>query len=177
MSSKKRWSNLIISLIGAGIIAAYDLYGQSCASYSGNNLFGIELRHLGLFYMGMLILLNLLRKELILLLLLSFGVGAEIYLIGFQITNEVYCYYCLAFEAIIALLFLLNLKMSQGSIAGILIFAGFIIIAGFTFFLVFFKGAVVSSFVLTSSPCLKTGALRRFFGNNKYLILRFLSKN
>ena len=73
--------------------------------------------------MGMLILLNLLRKELILLLLLSFGVGAEIYLIGFQITNEVYCYYCLAFEAIIALLFLLNLKMSQGSIAGILIFA------------------------------------------------------
>jgi len=90
--------------------------------------------------MGMLILLNLLRKELILLLLLSFGVGAEIYLIGFQITNEVYCYYCLAFEAIIALLFLLNLKMSQGSIAGILIFAGFIIIAGFTFFLVFFTG-------------------------------------
>jgi len=56
----------------------------------------------------MLILLNLLRKELILLLLLSFGVGAEIYLIGFQITNEVYCYYCLAFEAIIALLFLVN---------------------------------------------------------------------
>jgi len=139
MSSKKRWINLIISLIGIGVVMFYNLCEESCAYLQGS-IFGIEMKYLGLFYMGMLIAFNLLRRDLVLLSLLSFGVGAEIYLIGFQIVSGVYCYYCLGFGAVVVLLFLLNFTMSKKAVIGVSIIAGFILFA------VLFKGMVTPAY-------------------------------
>lgn len=139
MSSKKRWINLIISLIGIGVVMFYNLCEESCAYLQGS-IFGIEMKYFGLFYMGMLIAFNLLRRDLVLLSLLSFGVGAEIYLIGFQIVSGVYCYYCLGFGAVVVLLFLLNFTMSKKAVIGISIIVGFIL------FMVLFKGIVTPAY-------------------------------
>lgn len=139
MSSKKRWINLIISLIGIGVVMFYNLCEESCAYLQGS-IFGIEMKYLGLFYMGMLIAFNLLRRDLVLLSLLSFGVGAEIYLVGFQIVGGAYCYYCLGFGAVVVLLFLLNFTMSKKAVIGISIIGGFIL------FIVLFKGIVTPAY-------------------------------
>jgi len=139
MSSKKRWINLIISLIGIGVVVLYNLCEESCAYLQGS-IFGIEMKYFGLFYMGMLIAFNLLRRDLVLLSLLSFGVGAEIYLIGFQIVSGVSCYYCLGFGAVVVLLFLLNFTMSKKAVIGVSIIAGFILFA------VLFKGMVTPAY-------------------------------
>lgn len=139
MSSKKRWINLIISLIGIGVVMFYNLCEESCAYLQGS-IFGIEMKYFGLFYMGMLIAFNLLRRDLVLLSLLSFGVGAEMYLIGFQIVNGIYCDYCLGFGAVVVLLFLLNFTMSKKAVIGISIIVGFIL------FVVLFKGIVTPAY-------------------------------
>jgi thiol-disulfide isomerase/thioredoxin len=139
MSSKKRWINLSISLIGIGVVMSYNLCEESCAYLQGS-IFGIEMKYFGLFYMGMLIAFNLLRRDLVLLSLLSFGVGAEIYLIGFQIVSGIYCYYCLGFGAVVVLLFLLNFTMSKKAVIGISIIVGFILFVGL------FKGIVTPAY-------------------------------
>ncbi len=43
-----------------------------------------------------------------LLVLLSSGIGIEVYLVGFQIWYNIYCYYCLAFGGILMLQFFVN---------------------------------------------------------------------
>ncbi|MDH5202790.1 MAG: thioredoxin domain-containing protein [Nitrospirota bacterium] len=134
-NSKKRWINFILLLIGIGIIVYYSVCEESCAYLKGT-IFGIELKYLGLFYMGMLIAFNFLKRELIILSLLSLGIGAEIYLIGFQIVSGEYCYYCLGFGAVVVFLFILNFKYSKKAIIGISIITGFIL------FVVLFKGMV-----------------------------------
>ncbi|MDI6890127.1 MAG: thioredoxin domain-containing protein [Thermodesulfovibrionales bacterium] len=133
--ARKYWINVIVSLIGIGIILLYSICGESC-EYLQGGILDIELKYLGLLYMGMLIFFSLRKRDLVLLSLLSFGTGAEIYLLGFQIRNLVYCYYCLAFGAIVLLLFLLNLNMSKKTLMGISLFLGFIL------FSIFFQGAV-----------------------------------
>ncbi|MEW6161879.1 MAG: thioredoxin domain-containing protein [Nitrospirota bacterium] len=135
ISSKKYWISTIISLIGIGIVLPYGICGESC-SYPRGSIFSIDLKYLGVLYMGMLILFNPLRRSFIFLFLLSFGLGAEIYLLGFQIRNLIQCYYCLAFGAIIIILFLLNFDMSKK----ILMTASLIL--GFILFLIFFQGIV-----------------------------------
>ena len=130
---KKKWINIVISLIGMGIPLLYHLCGESC-SYLRGSIFSIDLKYLGVIYMGLLILFNLLRRNSIFLFLLSFGLGAEVYLIAFQIKNFISCYYCFAFGAVILSLFLLNLDMSKKILMGASLTLGFII------FLIFFHG-------------------------------------
>lgn len=133
--NKKYWINTIISFTGIGIIVLYSLCGGSCL-YLRGSIFSIDLKHLGIFYMGMLIVFNLLKRDLIFLSLLSSGLGAEIYLSGFQLKNSVYCYYCLALGATILILFLLNLNKSKKAFIGISLILGLIL------FLIFFQGIV-----------------------------------
>ena len=87
----------------------------------------------------------------IFLILLSFGIGAELYLIGFQIMNSVYCSYCLSFGAVIVLLFALNFDRSRKTFMTAALFLGFI------FFLVLFHG--------TATPVYAADTLLPSFGN------------
>jgi len=135
VGAKKYWINIILSLIGVGIILLYRICGETC-SYLGGSIFSIELEYLGILYMGLLILFTLLRKSSAFLFLLSFGLGAEIYLFGFQISNFVQCYYCFGFGAVIVTLFLLNLNMAKK------VFIGVSLILGLILFSIFFQGGV-----------------------------------
>lgn len=135
ISSWKYWVTIVVSLIGMVIVFLYGICGESCAYLKGS-IFSIDLKYVGLLYMGILLLLTILRRRSLFLFLLSSGLGAEIYLTGFQIHNAVYCYYCLAFGAVILILFLVNFDMSKK------IFIGVSLVLGFVLFSIFFLGLV-----------------------------------
>jgi uncharacterized membrane protein len=111
MIRKNHWINIGLFIVGIVIALLYSVCEESC-KYLQGSLFGVKLNYLGILFMGVLALSNLLKKNAILLILLSFGIGAELYLIGFQIMNGVYCSYCLSFGAVIFLLFALNFERS-----------------------------------------------------------------
>jgi hypothetical protein len=139
LTYKKRWINIILSLSGIAISVLYSFCKESC-TYLEGSLLGLTLNYLGIFYMGMLILSNLLKKWMVFLFLLSFGMGAELRLLEFQINNSVYCYYCLSFGAIIFLLFFLNFERSKK----IFIIASLVL--GLILFTVLFKGSTTPAY-------------------------------
>ena len=90
---------------------------------------------MGIAYVTVLILFNLLKQDRIIGMLLSAGVGVEVFLVGFQVVHDTYCPYCLAFAAIILLQFFLNFRMSSKKVIV------FCLIAGFLAFALFFRGS------------------------------------
>ena len=132
--TKKFWLNMLLGL--AGIVSAV-LHGfceDSCLYLKGD-FFGFALDYLGIAYMCSLIISYLLRNKSVFLLLLSFGIGGEIYLVGFQVNHGIYCSYCLLFGAFLFLMFLLNFEWSKKAF----IAAG--LLTGFLIFSVFFEGS------------------------------------
>ncbi len=135
IGTTKYWFNIIFPLIGMGIAILYSFCEGSCAYLKGS-IFSVDLKNVGILYMGLILIFSLLRKSFVVLLLLSLGLGAEIYLIAFQIKYLIACYFCLAFGAVIFILFLLNLDASKK----ILVTASIII--GFILFSLFFQSIV-----------------------------------
>jgi hypothetical protein len=135
-SNKKCIINIILSIIGIGIVLFYGICGGTC-SYLKGALFGIDLKYAGFFYMIIIIIMNILKRNFFVLLSVSFALGIEVYLIGFQITYYTFCPFCLAFGIIIIGQFILNFNWSKKwyiiSCIGI----------GFFFFFFFFKGSVI----------------------------------
>ncbi len=150
LAHKKHWINIGLTVIGIIIALLYSACEESC-TYLYGSLFGVKLNYLGIFYMGALALANFLRRNAISLILLSLGIGAELYLIGFQIMNSVYCYYCLSFGVVIFLLFALNFERSRKTFLTVGLFLGFIL------FLVLFQG--------TATPVYAADTLIPSFGN------------
>jgi thiol:disulfide interchange protein DsbA len=103
--------------------------------------------------MGTLVALGLFGLRDYRLLLLSAGVGAEVFLIGFQVQNDVFCPYCLSFGAVLLLLFAINLDWSKRKLVSI--FA----VLGLLFFVVFFDGSV--------TPAFAAEPLKPSFGNGR----------
>ena len=93
---KNHWINIGLFIVGIVIALLYSVCEESC-TYLQGSIFGVKLNYLGILFMGVLALSNLLKRNAIFLILLSFGIGAELYLIGFQIMNSMYCSYCLSF--------------------------------------------------------------------------------
>jgi len=139
LTAKKNLLNIILPVIGIGVIILYMICKESCVYLEGS-LFGLPLNYLGIMYMVMLVLSNLLKKGEVFILLLSFGLGAEFRLLGFQIHNNVYCYYCLSFGGVVFLLFLLNLEKSKK------IFISVFLILGLILFTIFFKGSTTPAY-------------------------------
>jgi thiol:disulfide interchange protein DsbA len=92
----------------------------------------------------MILILALMRRPLLCLFLLAFGVGGEIFLIGYQVRSGVYCPYCLAFAATLFLAFIINFQRSRRWLTALA--AG----AGLIFFLLFFSGS--ASLVYAAGP-------------------------
>lgn len=138
-SSSKRFWTILLALTGMAITIAYAFCLGSC-SYLKGDIFGIDLKYLGIFYMAVVAALAFLQKPLLLLLMLSFGVGGEIFLVGFQVQSGVYCPYCLAFGATILGAFAVNFDRHRKAAATLAI------AAGLTFFLLFFSGSATPAF-------------------------------
>lgn len=98
-----------ICLGAAGILTMilYTVCDTSC-SYLKGDIFGIDLKWIGIGYMAVIIAFALFKQEACLRMLLAAGIGVEIYLITFQFREDVFCPFCLAFGAIVIAAFILN---------------------------------------------------------------------
>ena len=150
--SGKEKLNILLALAGIVLVFVYAYCGDSC-SYLQGSLFGIDLKYLGILFMGTLVAFSLFGLREYRLFLLSAGAGAEAFLIGFQVRHDVFCPYCLAFGAVLLLLFAINLDWGRRRLIGI--FAALGLLA----FVAFFNGSVTPSFA--AEP------LKPVFGNGR----------
>ncbi len=134
-ASKRNLVNILIALIGIGIIVLYSVCGQSCLYLKGNIL-SLDLKYFGILFMGVVIFLTLLKTRSLLLFLLSCAIGVEIHLVAFQVNTGVYCPYCLAFGVALVSLFIFNFDYSKK------IHAIIFIIFGLLVFSFLFEGSV-----------------------------------
>jgi thiol:disulfide interchange protein DsbA len=130
----KRILTILLALTGMAITIGYAICLGACSSLKGD-IFGIDLKYFGIFYMAVILVLAWLRKPLLCLLLLAFGAGGEIFLVGFQVLNDVYCRYCLAFGATILLSLAVNFDRNRKALTALAA------AAGLGFFLLFFSGS------------------------------------
>ncbi|MCE5264957.1 MAG: thioredoxin domain-containing protein [Deltaproteobacteria bacterium] len=132
--SRRRILTLLLALVGIAVTLAYIVCLGACSALKGDIL-GIDLKYLGIFYMAVVFLLAWLRKPLLCFLLLAFGAGGEIFLIGYQVKSGVYCPFCLGFGTTVLLACAVNFDRSRKA------WAALAAAAGLLFFLLFFSGS------------------------------------
>jgi uncharacterized membrane protein len=130
---------MALSAVAIGVIVFYSICGNSC-SYLKGNILGIELQYIGIAFMAALIFLNVVKKDLLILISLSAGIGVEIFLLGFQVVHSKYCPYCLIFGAIILAQFALSFRWTNKW------FAISSMIVGFALFALLFEGSAFPSY-------------------------------
>lgn len=135
--------NVILPLLGMGLMIFYSLCDTSCRYLKGN-LLGMELQDVGIFFMGLLLALNLPLPnrcgnmgEYLRTALISGALGGEVLLVRFQIVNDTYCPLCLAFGACVVALFAVNFAVMRKPLA----LGAFL--AGLGVFSLFFSGSVL----------------------------------
>jgi len=98
---------IILAAGGIGLMFFYTWCDTTC-SYLQGDLFGIDLKYIGMAYMVVLVVLSLCRLSDAIRILLATGIGVEIFLVLFQWREDVFCPFCLAFGLIVVLLYLLH---------------------------------------------------------------------
>jgi thiol-disulfide isomerase/thioredoxin len=101
---------IMLSVIGIGLMAYYDYCDTTC-SYLKGDIFGIDLKHIGIAYMTVIIVFAVFKQTSFVRALLAMGLGVEIHLYAFQMQNDVYCPFCLAFSATLILSFIINYEV------------------------------------------------------------------
>lgn len=137
--ARRRLLTVLLALSGIGVTIAYITCFGACSSLSGA-IWGVDLKYLGILYMGGILLLTLVRKPLPLLLSFAFGAGGEIVLIGIQVEGGVYCPFCLIFAAIVFLGLALHFDRARKGITALAA------VAGLLFFFLFFSGSTTPAF-------------------------------
>ena len=122
-----RYLTAILAAIGIALMIFY-LYCATSCQYLKGSILGLDMEYLGMIYMGTVLLLCFAGGKKLLPLLLSFGIGGEVFLVGYQVMTGVYCPYCLAFAVIVVLMFAINFDrakirlMIASLLAGLLLF-------------------------------------------------------
>lgn len=129
----------ILAVLGAGVILFYISCEDSCRYLKGS-LWGLDLKYLGLFFLAVVLLLNSLKKDTLCLILLSFGLGGEIFLVGYQAINATYCPFCLAFGAVLIIMYFVNFDGTK------IVHAAIGVLAGFIFFFFSFTGSLTPAY-------------------------------
>lgn len=136
--------NILLPIVGIGLMIFYEVCDTSCSSLRGTFL-GIDLKYVGHFFMAVLLVLvafsfsPTLRTPVNYLwtMMLSGALGGEIILIRFQIVNDTFCPFCLAFGVCLLVLFIANFMQMNRYLA----VASFL--AGAGVFAQFFDGSVL----------------------------------
>ena len=129
----------LLGLAGLAILIIYKSCPGSCQYISGT-LLNIDLSLAGAVLMLSYLVLLLFKKELWAFRLIALALGGEVFLIGYQVVNQVFCPYCLSFSAAVIVLFLLHLRQARRLLTGILVISGFVI------FLLGFSGQLFPSY-------------------------------
>lgn len=135
--------NILLPASGVGLMIFYEVCDTSCSWLQGT-FAGVDLKVIGTLFMAVLLILSLLpafRFEAAVnhlrAMMISSALGGEILLVRFQIVNETYCPFCLAFGMCIFVLFASNFtKMNKYLALGALL-------AGIGAFWLFFEGSIL----------------------------------
>jgi thiol:disulfide interchange protein DsbA len=106
----KKYRNIItiaLSLIGIALMAYYDYCDTAC-SYLKGDVWGLDLKWVGIAYMTAIMVFAAFRQTPFVRALLAAGLGVEVHLYAFQVQNDVYCPFCLAFSVTLILSFIIN---------------------------------------------------------------------
>ncbi len=103
---------IALALIGIVLMFFYSVCDTSC-TYLKGDIFGIDLKYIGIGYMLAIIVLALFKQTALVRILLASGIGVEVYLVAFQFREDVFCPFCIAFGAIVILAFFLNYEKPQ----------------------------------------------------------------
>ena len=135
--------NVVFPITGVGLMIFYGVCDTSCSSLKGTFL-GVDLKVIGILYMAVLLVMTLLSVSgwaasagHLRTMLLSGALGGEILLVRFQVVNDTYCPFCLAFGSCILILFAVNFIEDEQ------ILALGACLAGIAAFALFFEGSVV----------------------------------
>ncbi|MDI6742308.1 MAG: thioredoxin domain-containing protein [Smithella sp.] len=101
---------IFLALVGIGIMAYYDYCDTAC-SYLKGDILGVDLKFVGIAYMAVIIVFAAFKQMNYVRALLAAGLGVEVYLYYFQIENEIYCPFCLAFSIMLISSFLINYEV------------------------------------------------------------------
>jgi hypothetical protein len=101
-----------LALIGIALMFFYTVCDTSC-SYLKGDIFGIDLKYVGIGYMLAIIGLALFKQQALVRSLFAAGIGVEVYLVAFQFREDVFCPFCLAFGAVVVLAFILHHEKPQ----------------------------------------------------------------
>ena len=151
--------NLILVLLGLTVMVYYITCKDSCAYLQGA-LMGLDLKYVGFIFLPVMGVLAILRQWPYLRAVLAGALGAELFLIGFQIRESVYCPYCLAIATIVVLAFIANYerpeRMHGMSFLGMVRFPwparlgpiplSVFVLAGFLFVWLTFSGSVLPAY-------------------------------
>jgi len=102
---------IILAVIGVGLMAFYAVCDTSC-SYLRGDIFGIDLKYVGVGYMAFIILLSLLKQADLMRMFVAAGIGVEVFLVSFQVSENVFCPFCLSFGILVLLMYLINYERS-----------------------------------------------------------------
>ncbi len=136
---QKKTLTLLLAGLGMVDIVLY-LYCSDACLYLKGSLLGLDLEYLGILFMAAIVVSVLLKKDPLTFLMLSLGIGAELFLVGYQVVKNQYCPFCLAFGGLVALMFILNFDKQK-------IYLMFLSLTlGLLFFLFFFTGSLTPAF-------------------------------
>jgi thiol:disulfide interchange protein DsbA len=91
-------------------MAYYDYCDTAC-SYLKGDIWGINLKWVGIAYMTAIIVFAAFKQTSFVRALLATGLGVEVHLYAFQAQNDVYCPFCLAFSVMLILSFIINYEV------------------------------------------------------------------
>jgi hypothetical protein len=98
---------VLLAVAGIVIMAYYASCDTGC-SYLRGNIFEIDLKYIGVGYMGALITLALFKQADLIRMLVAAGIGVEVFLVSFQMRENVLCPFCLSFGIIVILMYFIN---------------------------------------------------------------------
>lgn len=136
---RKRLLTVLLAGTNIGIMFFYSLCDTACLYLKGDIL-GIDLKYWGIFFMSLVVLLVFLNKKTTTLALLSLGIGAELFLVGYQVKMGVFCPFCLTFGALLVIMFALNFERKRIPLMAITALLGLV------FFLLAFHGSTTPVF-------------------------------
>jgi thiol-disulfide isomerase/thioredoxin len=91
-------------------MAYYDYCDTAC-SYLKGDIWGVDLKVVGIAYMAVIIVFAAFKQMSFVRALLAAGLGVEVHLYAFQVQNDVYCPFCLAFSVMLILAFIINYEI------------------------------------------------------------------
>ncbi len=97
MKDRKYVANLVLPILGIGLVLYSSVCGKSCAYLKGG-IHQTDLTYVGLAFAAVLLIAAFLKRDMVHLLLLVAAVGTEIYLVAFQVHKDVYAHIAFSLE-------------------------------------------------------------------------------